>query len=158
MLKESFSTADLVRHGGLPSKHMVAYLCRTGVLVPSLSSVRGKGIARRFSYADLLLARAVSTLLKSGVSIEGLKSVLKTLRNKLAKTPATELSKKHVVILGSRVYLRDSPESVVELTAEGQLAFHFVLDAPDFGIERGSLSSKSSEPSAVKPSRAERRA
>lgn len=156
MLKDSFSTADLVRYGGLPSKHMVAYLCRTGVLVPSLSKTRGRGIARQFSYADLLLARAISTLLKSGVSIEGLKSVLKTLRNKLAKTPATELSKKHVVILGSRVYLKDSPESVVELTAEGQLAFHFVLDAPSFSVERGSRAPKSKVVGTVKLSRAER--
>lgn len=158
MLKESFSTADLVRYGGLQSKHMVAYLCRTGILAPSLSKARGRGIARQFSYADLLLARSVSTLLKSGVSIEGLKSVLKTLRNKLAKTPATELSKKHVVILGRRVYLRDTPESVVELTAEGQLAFHFVLEAPELGAGKPARVSNNKATDRIKTSRGERRA
>lgn len=126
--KEWFSTADLVNYGGLPSKHMVAYLCRTGILEPSLTEVRRRGIKRRFSYQDLLLVRSISTLLDAGVSVFGIQEVLKTLREKLGVDPARALSKQYVSIIGKSVYIGDSPEALVELTAAGQLAFQFVLD------------------------------
>ncbi|HUP92909.1 MAG TPA: hypothetical protein VM074_11730 [Solimonas sp.] len=111
---------------------MVSYLCRSGILAPSLNATRGRGIVREFSYADLLLVRAVATLLRSGVSVKVLKGVLETLKKKidreLAKNPARALSKTYVSIIDQQVYLRESG-AVVQLSANGQLAFHFVLDA-----------------------------
>lgn len=131
MTKGWYSTQDLVKHGRLKSRHMVAYLCRTEILTPSLSPSRGKGERLQFSYADLLLSRAVSTLLARGVSVEKLRDVLKTLRVKLGRDAARTLTNRHVVIVGNRVYLQDSSQAVLDLTNSGQLAFHFVLDAQD---------------------------
>ncbi len=128
MSNEWFTTRQLVTCSGLSSKSMVDYLCRIGVLVPSLSKVRRRGISRRFSYTDLLLARSVAALLRSGVSVEGLRGVFKTLRTKLGTGPVKGLSKKHVVIIGKRVYLQQTPAGIIDLTGDGQLAFHFVLD------------------------------
>jgi hypothetical protein len=140
MSKGWYSTHDLVVYGRLKSRHMVAYLCRTGILVPSLSPSRDKGKRLQFSFADLLLARAVSTLLAKGVSVEKLRTVLKTLRTKLGRDAARALTDKHVVIVGNRVYLHDSPEALLDLTGAGQLAFYFVLDvrvAPSWVIPDG---------------------
>jgi DNA-binding transcriptional MerR regulator len=127
-VNNGFSTMDLVKHGGLPSKHMVAYLCRTGILIPSMSEERRRGVRRKFSYEDLLLARAVSTLLKAGVSVEGLKKSLHTLRRMLTANPALALSRCYVGISGKHVLIEGSAKSLIDLAANGQLAFHFVLD------------------------------
>jgi hypothetical protein len=129
--KEWFTTKELLIHSGLSSKHMVDYLCRTQILSPSLSKARRRGVARQFAYADILVARSISALLRSGVSVDGLRGVLRTLRNKLGTGPVRALSKSHVIIIGKRVYLRESGQAIVDLTAEGQLAFHFILDTSD---------------------------
>jgi DNA-binding transcriptional MerR regulator len=137
MVKHYFSTDELVRLSRL-SAHMVAYLCRCGILAPTLSTERRRGLKRRFAYADLLLARAINTLLASGVSIASLGRVLRTLRRKFGALPAAALGSKRVVIVGNSVYLLDDGNGMVDLTSNGQLAFHFVLDTS--GIPKQAVS------------------
>ncbi len=108
LTKQRFTSKELLMYSGLSSKYMVDYLCRMQILTPSLSKARRRGLARHFAYADVLVARSISALLKSGVSVEGLRGVLKTLRNKLGTGPVRALSKNHVIIIGKRVYLSKS--------------------------------------------------
>lgn len=129
MLKDWYSTDDLIKHGGLRSTYMVSYLCRSGILEPSLSRSRKRGLRRRFSFKDLLLARALAKLLDSGVSVVGLKNTLRVLRSRLRVDAAGTLTNPHVVIKDRRVYLFESSKAAIELTAGGQLAFHFVLES-----------------------------
>ena len=137
MVKHYFSTGDLARLSKL-SAHMVAYLCRCGILAPTLSTERRRGLKRRFAYADLLLARVISTLLVSGVSIASLGRVLRTLRRKFGALPAAALGSKRVLIIGNSVYLLDDGNGMVDLTSNGQLAFHFVVDTS--GIPKQAVS------------------
>lgn len=128
VVKEHFTTGDLVRYARL-SNHMVNYLCRYGVLEPTLSTERRRGLVRKFSYADLLLGRAVATLLGAGVSVIALRRALGTLRQKLKAVPLAAFQSRGIAIVGSGVYVSEPGQSLVELSADGQLAFHFVLDA-----------------------------
>ncbi len=128
VVKDHFTTDDLVRYAKL-SRHMVNYLCRYGVLEPTLSTQRRRGLLRRFSYADLLLGRAVATLLSGGVSVIGLRHALGTLRRKLKALPLEVFQSRAIAIAGSGVYVSEPGQAPVDLTANGQLAFHFVLDA-----------------------------
>jgi len=137
MVKHSFSTYELARLSKL-STHMVAYLCRCGILAPTLSTERRRGLKRQFAYADLLLARSINTLLVSGVSIASLGRVLRTLRRKFGALPAATLGSKRVVIIGNSVYLLDGGNGMVDLTSNGQLAFHFVIDTS--GIPKQAVS------------------
>jgi DNA-binding transcriptional MerR regulator len=141
MIKHYFSTSDLVRLSKL-SAHMVAYLCRCGILAPTLSTERRRGLKRRFAYADLLLARAINTLLLSGVSIASLGRALRTLRRKFGALPAAALGSKRVLIVGNSVYLLDDGDGMVDLTSNGQLAFHFVIDTS--GIPKEAVSAAQS--------------
>ena len=120
-------TRDIVRHSRL-STHMVGYLCRCGILRPTLSKVRRRGVRRRFSFADLLLARAIAKLLKARVEVSAIRTALRTLRSKIADVPPSVLASRRIVIMGQAVYLTNPGAHAVELTAEGQLAFHFMLD------------------------------
>lgn len=128
VVKDHFTTGDLVRYAKL-SSHMVNYLCRYGVLEPTLSTQRRRGLVRKFSYADLLLGRAVATLLSAGVSVIALRRALGTLRRKLKAVPLAAFQSRAIAIVGSSVYVSEPGQALVELSASGQLAFHFVLDA-----------------------------
>jgi DNA-binding transcriptional MerR regulator len=125
-------TRDIVRHSKL-SVHMVGYLCRSGILCPTLSKIRRRGLRRRFSFADLLLARAIAKLLNAKVEISAIRAALRTLRSKLDKIPPPVLATRRVIIIGRAVYLTNKDAAVVELTAQGQLAFHFMLDTTTVG-------------------------
>jgi hypothetical protein len=128
VVKDHFTTDDLVRYTKL-SRHMVNYLCRHGVLEPTLSTQRRRGLLRRFSYADLLLGRAVATLLAGGVSVIALRRALATLRRKLKTVPLALFQSRAVAIAGGGVYVSEPGQPPMDLVANGQLAFHFVLDA-----------------------------
>lgn len=126
-MADHFETSDIVRHSKL-SAHMVTYLIRSKVLCPTLSKIRRRGVRRRFSFTDLLLARAIAKLLNAKVEVSSIRSALRTLRQKLDETPPSVLATRRVVIVGQAVYLTHKDAAVVELTAHGQLAFHFMLD------------------------------
>jgi len=128
VVKQHFTTDDLVRYAQL-SRHMVNYLCRYGILEPTLSAQRRRGLVRKFSYADLLLGRAVATLLSGGVSVLALRRALGTLRQKLRAVPLALFQSRAIAIVGGGVYVSEPGQPPVDLAADGQLAFHFVLDA-----------------------------
>ena len=123
-------TEDIVRHSKLTT-HMVGYLCRYEILCPSLSRTRQRGLRRRFSFADLLLARAIATLLSAKVEVMSVRKALQTLRSKIERIPPSVLASHRVVIVGQAVYLNEPNNRVIELTADGQLAFQFMLDTTD---------------------------
>ncbi|MGH8257808.1 MAG: MerR family transcriptional regulator, partial [Steroidobacteraceae bacterium] len=116
VVKDHFTTDDVVRYAKL-SRHMVNYLCRYGVLEPTLSTQRRRGVVRRFSYADLLLARAVATLLAAGVSVIALRSALNTLRRKLKAVPLALFQSRAIAIVGSGVYISEPDQPLMDLTA-----------------------------------------
>src|SRR4051794_9302548 len=100
---------------------MINYLCRYGLLQPSVSNPGRRGARRQFSFSDAVFARAIGKLLKAGASVVALRRALRTLRVKLQEIPPTAILGKHVVIVGNSVYLLQSDEKVVDLTESGQL-------------------------------------
>lgn len=121
---------------------MVTYLCRSHVLRPSLSTERRRGRALKFSFADVVLTRAIARLLTAGASVAALKGALATLSRRLEGMPQDALAMKRIVIVGQKVYLPDGHNQFVELTANGQVAFSFALDAtgimPSESVRRSS--------------------
>ena len=135
-LKKDFSSKDLAALSGL-TIHMVNYLCRCDILRPSLSSERRHGVPLKFSFADVVLTRAVARLLRAGASVAALRRALVTLRRKLQGISEDALRNKRVVIVGHSVYMPDDGAHLVELTADGQIAFEFVLEAAGIRPKEG---------------------
>ncbi len=107
---------------------MLHYLCRVGVVVPTLSrksGARGHGVVRRYSFTDLVSFKVVKQLTESGVSPLKVKQAIRKLHQmgvSLHRLPSS-----HVVIFEKNVYQWDglgSPFRVVD----GQRAFGFILD------------------------------
>jgi hypothetical protein len=105
---------------------MVDYLCRSNVLVPSKGARPGRGKGRQYSFGDVVMLRALGHLLKCGISVAKLKKALRTLRARHREiTP--EKAPRYLVTDGSRVYFDDGANAVEDLSANGQMAFAFII-------------------------------
>jgi DNA-binding transcriptional MerR regulator len=119
---------------------MVNYLCRHGLLTASLpDDDRGYGKRRRFSFTDVLLARAIREFLIAGVSVLSMRRTLEQLRRQLHVDSAAALRDKRIVIRGGVPYLSRTDEPPIDLLARGQMAFGFVLDIEDLWSRAGPL-------------------
>jgi len=107
------------------STHMLNYLCRNEIVIPSASTRRGRGIARRYAYEDILLLRVIEKLLAQGISTLRLKRAFNGIQSR-GGTGQDLVSKAFVVTDGKEIFFRNN--GVVELLSSGQLAFAFVIE------------------------------
>src|SRR6266481_59839 len=119
------SAGSAAKHAGL-STHMVNYLCRHGIVVPSAGEERGRGKLRKYSFTDVLLLRVVAKLLSNGVSALRLRKSLVALRSRGEKGTQEILSKKYLVTDGFDIYFQD--KGALEALETGQMSFAFVLE------------------------------
>lgn len=123
----TYSTVEADRLTGI-GRHMLNYLCRVGVVVPSVSrrqGMRGHGVQRRYNFTDLVSFKVVKKLLDSGVSPVKVRKAIRELHGfgvSLSRLPTT-----HVVIFGESVYRWDGSGDPFRIV-DGQQAFGFVLD------------------------------
>ena len=124
---------ELAQLSGL-SPYMVTYLRQVGLLVPVASETsQGSGErprygkARLYKFSDILLGRSLRKLLDAGVSVKEIEESVRVLREKLGGVPG-DLTTTRVTIIGKRIFLAPPNEQPVELTADGQLAFSYMLD------------------------------
>jgi DNA-binding transcriptional MerR regulator len=106
------------------SLHMLDYLCRQGIVIPSGSEVRGRGRARRYTFADIVLLRVISKLLDQGISVLRCKKSLLAMRRHRPNMMRF-LGKKYLLTDGVDVFLQNN--GVLERIDSGQTSFAFVL-------------------------------
>jgi DNA-binding transcriptional MerR regulator len=106
---------------------MVDYLCRSGVLIPSGGRRPGRGRGRVYKFGDVVMLRALRQLLKSGISVAKLKNGLESLRSRHQEITIAA-APRFLVTDGARIYFRDDGSKLIEeLSANGQIAFAFVI-------------------------------
>ncbi len=107
---------------------MVDYLCRAGIVIPSVRPNPGHGRSRLYGFGDLVLLRAMKRLLDAGLPVSRLKKALETQQKKFANLgPNTEIAK-YLITDGRNVLLANEASSFIELNKEGQIAFAFIVD------------------------------
>ena len=106
---------------------MVNYLCRTKVVVPSLSASRGHGRVRRYSFGDVVALRLVAKLSAAGASVLRLKDAMQRLRSAHPTITLTTLPATHVLTNGLDIYLH-RPGDPIERILDGQYAFGFLVE------------------------------
>ncbi|WP_160119076.1 MerR family transcriptional regulator [Sphingosinicella microcystinivorans] len=117
---------------------MVNYLERQniyrGELIPE---VPRKGIRRRYTFRDLVILRAISDLLRKGVSVKKLKVAIDKLstENGLKFIPnGIEYNSeiiRYFITDGVDIYFRGSKGNPLSITSDGQISFAFVIDFSD---------------------------
>ena len=120
---EAFSAEQAGRLAGL-SLDMVNYLSRHEIVIARGNTSRGRGRARRYLYADVLMLRVMAQLLKQGVSVLGLRKSLSAYRKRKGSMDVDAC--RYFVTDGYNVFLQD--DGRLEDLASGQRVFAFVLD------------------------------
>ena len=124
LVAAGFTIRTASRVSGL-SVHMLNYMCRNEIVMPSENSRRGRGVVRRYSFEDILLLKVIKKLLDQGVSTLRLKDAFNGIRSR-GGSGRELLSKRFVVTNGQDVFFQDG--GIVELLSSGQFAFAFVLE------------------------------
>lgn len=125
-MTKNFEISTAAKLSGLTIT-MVDYLCRTKVVTPSVRGQRGRGKRRQYTFGDVVILRAVSKLLKAGVSVSRLKLAFLALRKYHPEITPNALPKPYIVSDGENVFLRHGDE-VLECLSNGQFAFAFVIE------------------------------
>jgi DNA-binding transcriptional MerR regulator len=123
----SYTTQTVQAITGI-NKQMLHYLCRTGLVTPTTSrkrGVKGHGVARKYSFGDLMICRVVQRLSASGVSPLKVKSAIRELH--AMGMSLTRLPSSRVVMFGKSVYVWDRSADPFR-AVDGQIAFAFILD------------------------------
>ncbi len=109
------------------SVHMLNYLGRIGVLIPS-GSVPGRGRRRLYTFCDVLFLKMISDLLARGIEVKRLGQALQRAKNEadlwieVQKRP-----RRYLITDGTEVFLLRKGQ-LESKTTNGQFAFSFVMD------------------------------
>lgn len=127
-----YSTKQAAHLSGLP-RTTLDYLMRTDLVVPSLIETKPKrGIARKYSFGDIVLLRAVAQLINLGISITRLKQALRQLFETHHEITPGTIPGRYLVTDGTNVYFRTDKHSIESLNEGGQLAFSFILEIQSY--------------------------
>ena len=126
-LSIEFQISEAARLSGL-KRPMLDYLCRQGILEPSLPKRRGRGRRRLYTFGDVVMLRVLAKLLESGISVMRLKQALLALRRHHPEITPTSLPSRYLVTNGQYAFLRRSETTLETLDEGGQMAFAFVIE------------------------------
>ena len=120
-----FKTA--ARLSGLTA-HMLVYLSRNDILIPSGHCVPARGRKRLYTFSDVIFLKAIADLLMRGIEIKRLNAALKRAKAEvdtwidIKKTPRGLL-----VTDGTEIYIQRNGR-LESKTINRQFAFAFMLD------------------------------
>ena len=109
------------------SQAMLTYLAHQGIVRPSETSRPGRGRRRLYSFADLILLRAIARLLEQGIEVKRLRPQLQRLQREFNSQQEFSTAIRYLVTDGADVFTVEGKEAVVNVMT-GQLAFAFLLD------------------------------
>lgn len=109
--------------------HMIDYLCRTGVVVPSggRSAGKGRGRGRRFTFSDIVILRLIAKLLSQGISVRKLKADLRKAAIRYAAQGHAIPPYEYLCTSGQRAFFK-TKSTILEEVESGQYAFGFIVD------------------------------
>ena len=123
--KNWFNSSKASELSGL-STYMVDYLCRTDVIKPECL---GRGIERQYSFGDVVMLRAVATLLSAGVSVSNLREGLAEASKEFPSITPSTLPGRYMVSDGKTLYFKSNKRDLlVQIGTGGQFTFAFVLE------------------------------
>jgi DNA-binding transcriptional MerR regulator len=125
-IKKDFTVDEVSQLTGFKHR-MLDYLCRSGVLVPTLLPRPGRGRDRKYRFHDVVVGRALSDLLRCGISVSKLKKALEALRSEPEITPKN-LPGKYLVTDGTDFFFTNRTNVFVNVSRGRQLVFAFVIE------------------------------
>lgn len=118
---------------GFGSVAMLDYLERSKAFIPQVRRRKRKGVPREYTFRDVLVLKAISTLLENGASVAAIRDALEKMQVYRWKADSATLEHgpggiRHLIFSGGRFYFPKDREELIDLTFDGQLTFAFILD------------------------------
>jgi hypothetical protein len=138
---DSFDARETKRLVGFGSVAMIDYLQRSGIFIPKgKKGIRGRGNKRSYVFRDLLVLKAIKRLLDSGASVKNLKKALVEFQKIKWSADHVTLEDptgvvRYMIASSSGIYLAKDADYFINLSADGQMAFSFVIDLENLRSE-----------------------
>lgn len=124
IVKSTFSTFEVSVLTGF-TKYMLDYLLRDGIFVPG--GRQGRGVKREYSYADVVILRALNTICAGKGKIRHLRQSLSAVRDQIGPLCPGQRLDRLMFVLGDELCLRTSTDGGRQLRS-GQLTLGFFVD------------------------------
>jgi DNA-binding transcriptional MerR regulator len=134
-MKTEFTAAEVSRLAGFKKPWMLAHLEREKTFIRESYEDRRHGRARKYTFADLLILRAINRMLELGARPARIRDVIHQISELEGFCSTRKAAKKLAQSLGARLFvtkneaylLRDDQE-ILDLRQAGQLSFGFMID------------------------------
>lgn len=108
------------------SKYMLDYLAREKIFLPQ-DTRTGRGIARQYSFADIVILRALREVCRDRGRIRHLRQALQIFRDEFGPIAVGQKVRQHLFVQAGELTVRSAAEAGRELRT-GQLTLAFVVD------------------------------
>src|SRR5260370_36341987 len=106
------------------SQAMLTYLAHQQIVRPSETRAPARGRRRLYSFADLILLRAIARLLEQGIEVKRLRPQLQRLQKEFNSQQEFATALKYLVTDGVDVFTVEGKDAIMSAMT-GQLAFAF---------------------------------
>ncbi len=125
-VKTSFAVHEVVALTGF-SKHMLDYLVREAIFAPASMEAPRRGARRAYSYADVVLLRALSAICAGKGKISHLKEALAIFRSEFGQLSPGQRLDRILFVQGDELCVYSPTEGGRHIRS-GQMTFSFVID------------------------------
>lgn len=125
-VKTDFAVHEVVVLTGF-TKYMLDYLARDGIFGPTERSESRRGLRRRYTYADVVLLRALQTLCDRKGKIRHLREALQSFRDEFGSLLPGQRLDKLLFVTGNELCVHTAESGGRQLRG-GQMLFSFVVD------------------------------
>lgn len=134
-MKPDFTAGEASRLAGFKKPWMLGHLEREGIFVRDNSTDRRHGQARKYTFNDIVILRAINRMLDLGARPARIKKVISELGAISGLPGSYRAALKMVQKVGvclfvtkDEAFLVTTNQEIVDLTKRGQLAFSFMID------------------------------
>lgn len=134
-MKADFTAGEASRLAGFKKPWMLGHLERERIFVREYYTDRRHGRARKYTFSDIVILRAINRMLELGARPARIKSVISALGSLDGLSNSYREALRFVKCAGTTLFVTDqhayfvkSAEEIVDLSANGQLAFSFMID------------------------------
>jgi DNA-binding transcriptional MerR regulator len=134
-METEYTAGEISRLAGFEKPWMLGHLEREGTFVREHQTDRRHGRARKYTFSDLLILRAINRMLEMGARPARIRDVIHKLSKLSGFSGTREAAESLVTQLGVKlfigkndVYLMSSENELIDLNKKGQLAFGFMID------------------------------
>ena len=133
-MNANFTTGEASRLAGFEKPWMLGHLEREGIFVREHRTDRRHGRVKKYTFADIVILRAINRMLVLGARPARIKTVIATLGKLEGLNGSQRTIQALLNSIGTCLFVNEHEafirrkEDIIDLLQDGQLAFGFMID------------------------------